>query len=638
MAYFMTDVAKGSDAINTLIRNANADPAAEGQAEAATAKLQKLAAETSLSDLAAKPQIEQKAAQTLQSIYANPANSQMTDSQKTQMAQAKFLASGNPRLVEYGNKLGAQSTKQQTNEINDFEIKSKQAEIAIDDAKQRFSGISDPSQIEGFIATLKDPAAQQQFGQLINMRNQGATMPQLQEKAASLFSNTKNRLDYMKEQNAAKKADLDRLKAIESASRWQSQEARWRSGEDRRDAASGLAWLNTAEKLGIPVTEDDLVERGRFSKEQARAAIRSYKEQGASGDSGDAAKPETPTDSSAKGATQTVSNDITDKVLDGLKRTESSGNNFAVNKDTKALGPYQFLPETAADMNKRGIKFNPFDEKESREAAKKYLTQLKDESGGDLRKALGKYGGFVTKDPTAYVNSVLGEKAPQAATTDAKPSTAFEGAVIPKRAAQAAAGREARYADVVAISGNEAIGSINNIVTLPFSASSGVLGSAKPSTNIFTAPLDALANTATEDETQRYNSELGNIGKFYARLISGGLQISKADADSFIDQYRIKVGDKELAKLTKLAQMRQTFERAAEVKLKSKATPKEQIDLWKNGIEEIRAAIPITVKEVNAIGNQRSPSKTISDAIKDAKREAAGSTPSQGWGKAEKVQ
>ena len=637
MAYFMTDVAKGSDAINTLIRNANADPAVEGQAEAATAKLQKLAAETSLADLAAKPQIEQKAAQTLQSIYANPANSQMSDSQKTQMAQAKFLASGDARLVEYGNKLGAQSTKQQANEINDFEIKSKQAEIAIDDAKQRFSGISDPSQIEGFIATLKDPAAQQQFGQLINMRNQGATMPQLQEKAETLFSNTKNKLSYMKEQNAAKRAELEIKKAADLASYRQSQEARWRSGEDRRDAASGLAWLKTAEKLGVPVTAADLVNRGGFSPEAASEAMRQWKDQNASSESGDTAKPETPPDSSAKGATQAVSNDITDKVLDGLKHTESRGNSFAVNKDTKALGPYQFLPETAADMNKRGIKFNPFDEKESREAAKKYLTQLKNESGGDLRKALGKYGGFVTKDPTAYVNSVLGEKA-TSTPTDTKATPAFEGVVIPKKASQAALGREARYSDVVAIAGNEAIGSISNIVTLPFSATSGVLGSAKPSTNIFTAPLDALANTATLDETQRYNSELANIGKFYARLISGGLQISKADADSFIDQYKIKVGDSELAKLTKLAQMRQTFERAAEVKLKSKATPKEQIDLWKNGIEEIRKAIPITVKEVNAIGNRRDPQKTISEAIAETKREATGSTPSQGWGKAEKVQ
>ena len=117
-------------------------------------------------------------------------------------------------------------------------------------------------------------------------------------------------------------------------------------------------------------------------------------------------QPATPATSSVSAVPQSsqkdYSNLITDNILNGLKKTESGGNPYAVNKDTKALGAYQFLPDTVAMMHKQGIKFNPFDEAESREAAKQYLTTLVSKNGGDVSKAIAQYGGFVTKDPSKY--------------------------------------------------------------------------------------------------------------------------------------------------------------------------------------------------------------------------------------------
>lgn len=95
------------------------------------------------------------------------------------------------------------------------------------------------------------------------------------------------------------------------------------------------------------------------------------------------------------------------KILDNLRQTESGGDPLAVNKDTNALGAYQFLPTTVQIMHKQGIKFNPFDEKESRGAAEQYLGSLISKNNGDVRAALAQYGGFKTKDPSAYVNKVL---------------------------------------------------------------------------------------------------------------------------------------------------------------------------------------------------------------------------------------
>lgn len=97
---------------------------------------------------------------------------------------------------------------------------------------------------------------------------------------------------------------------------------------------------------------------------------------------------------------------ISEDMLDRLRHTESSGNPFAINKDTKAMGPYQFTPETVAMLQQRGLKFNPFDEKEARNAARVYLQQLAAQNGGDINKALAAYGGFKTKDPSKYIGAV----------------------------------------------------------------------------------------------------------------------------------------------------------------------------------------------------------------------------------------
>ena len=116
---------------------------------------------------------------------------------------------------------------------------------------------------------------------------------------------------------------------------------------------------------------------------------------------------------------------VTDDLLDRLRKVESGKDPYAVNKQTKALGAYQFMPETVADLHRKGYKFNPFDEKESRQAAKQYLTELLGRSGGDIDKALAAYGGFVTKDPSQYVSKVKGDE-PKQKTAPSEPGDELE--------------------------------------------------------------------------------------------------------------------------------------------------------------------------------------------------------------------
>lgn len=98
-------------------------------------------------------------------------------------------------------------------------------------------------------------------------------------------------------------------------------------------------------------------------------------------------------------------------ILDNLQKVESSGNPNAVGpalpNGERAMGAYQFLPSTIAQMKKEGIQFNPFNAQQSRDAADYYLQKLVKENGGDYSKAIAAYGGFKSKDPSSYVSKVL---------------------------------------------------------------------------------------------------------------------------------------------------------------------------------------------------------------------------------------
>lgn len=101
---------------------------------------------------------------------------------------------------------------------------------------------------------------------------------------------------------------------------------------------------------------------------------------------------------------------VTNELLDRLEQVESGGKADAVNKESGAEGAYQFLPSTTKMLLAKGIKFDPKNKTEARSAARTYLQQLVDQNEGDIEKALAQYGGFIKKDPTNYVNMVLGKQ------------------------------------------------------------------------------------------------------------------------------------------------------------------------------------------------------------------------------------
>lgn len=178
--------------------------------------------------------------------------------------------------------------------------------------------------------------------------------------------------------------------------------------------------------------------------------------------------------------------------------------------------------------------------------------------------------------------------------------------------------REARYSDVVAIAGNEAQASIKNLVNMPVKATSGFFGEdVKLGNGLLDAPLRAVKKSLSKEYVNSYNAEVDNIGAYFARLMSGGLSATQADMDKFTNQYRVKEGETVLTALTRFAQMRQAFERAAEVKITSKATPTEQKAMWQDAVTSVRESIPLTVNDINEIRNSKNDSKTFAQVMKE---------------------
>jgi len=184
------------------------------------------------------------------------------------------------------------------------------------------------------------------------------------------------------------------------------------------------------------------------------------------------------------------------------------------------------------------------------------------------------------------------------------------------KAVSAAGADRYGFGDIIATNLNEAVGTIANIVNLPFDVTTGIF-QGRNTTGLLTAPLGAITNALTSEDVQRYNKEIKNFGKFASRVVSGGRVVPASVQKDFEDQFLIREGDSPLTVLTSIAQMRQTIERAAEVKIASSSTDPGLKQLYVNGLDVVRNSIPFTINDVNRFANERDKNKTLVDMFKE---------------------
>ena len=104
---------------------------------------------------------------------------------------------------------------------------------------------------------------------------------------------------------------------------------------------------------------------------------------------------------------------VPSNVLDSLRHVESAGDPFA-HSSKGAKGPYQLMDDTAKRF---GVK-NPYDEKDARAGAERYLNFLLNHYKGDMKKAVAAYNagegnidkGRMPAETRAYVPKVLGQQ------------------------------------------------------------------------------------------------------------------------------------------------------------------------------------------------------------------------------------
>jgi hypothetical protein len=170
------------------------------------------------------------------------------------------------------------------------------------------------------------------------------------------------------------------------------------------------------------------------------------------------------------------------------------------------------------------------------------------------------------------------------------------------------------FGDIVASASNEAAAAIKNLMGLPFESTSGFFGG-KQTNSLFTAPLDALANTLTSESVQRYNAQSGKLGYNLAQLMSGGRAVRVSDVDQMNKILQIKEGDTLETAATRIAEARQLAERTMEVRARSPNTPPGLREVFQENLDTVKSVVPFTVDDINKFVTSRDKSTTFSEAL-----------------------
>jgi hypothetical protein len=180
--------------------------------------------------------------------------------------------------------------------------------------------------------------------------------------------------------------------------------------------------------------------------------------------------------------------------------------------------------------------------------------------------------------------------------------------------AKATAADKFGFGDIVAGASNEAAAAIRNLMGLPFESTSGIFGG-KQTNSLFTAPLDAFANTLTSESVQRYNTQSGKLGYNLAQLMSGGRSVRVSDVDQMNKILQIREGDTLETAASRIAEARQLAERTIEVRTKSPNTPEGLKEVFRENLQTIKETVPFTVDDINKFVANRDKSVTFAQAL-----------------------
>jgi hypothetical protein len=220
-----------------------------------------------------------------------------------------------------------------------------------------------------------------------------------------------------------------------------------------------------------------------------------------------------------------------------------------------------------------------------------------------------------------------------------EPITDAEGNVVRPAPTGRAAGRTGalggyaqQFEDLTAIATNEAALAAQALVKAPFSNTGLFQG--RNTGGLIDAPIGVLANTLTSASVQQYNVIMGNMGTNITKVLYGGRVVPVKVQEAFNNRFAVRQGDDAFSVLLKMADMRQTFERAIEVKLANPNLSPEIKEIYKKTEREFIDAIPFTMNDVleaqaaEKTSKGKQAPKTFGDFM--SKKMGGGSKPQTG--------
>lgn len=184
-----------------------------------------------------------------------------------------------------------------------------------------------------------------------------------------------------------------------------------------------------------------------------------------------------------------------------------------------------------------------------------------------------------------------------------------------------ASGREAIFNKRIILSSNQAMKDLENVVQLPLSASTGILGGRRQGPGLFDAGKEVLANKMTSQESQSYNAMATGFQRSLATIEAAGLMPSGSLTHQ-MDAVIFKEGDTNLTKMHKLAQTRQIVESGLEVLLADDRVPKEIKDQIAGIVGRVEKAVPFTHQDLTRLTQEQqiNPKTTLKDVMQKNKK------------------
>ncbi len=176
--------------------------------------------------------------------------------------------------------------------------------------------------------------------------------------------------------------------------------------------------------------------------------------------------------------------------------------------------------------------------------------------------------------------------------------------------------RESVFTQRVLLSASEAAADLQNVVELPSSSSTGLLGGRHQGPGLLDATKEALANTVTSQEVQSYQVMAAGFQRSLAAIETAGL----APAGTLtrqMDAVIFKEGDSNLTKLHKLAQTRQIIEQGLDTMTANPRVSPDEKGKITEILDRVRKAVPFTHRDVIALtkAQETNPKATMRDVM-----------------------